>query len=50
MIIIGYMAFFFSVYNLVCAGLYRLAGNEDMSRAASLECSVWFIAGCIAFK
>lgn len=47
---LGYIASFFTAYNIICGMLLRLANKDNDARQAGIEAAIWFIAAVICFK
>lgn len=47
---LGYMAMFFTSYNILNGILARISANDKLAISCGLEASVWFVAGVICLK
>lgn len=46
----GYIASFFTVYNIICGMIQRVTGKDDDARQAGVEAAIWFVSAVICFK
>lgn len=50
LVYMGYIAIFFSIYNIFSGMVARLASQYEASRVFGVEASIWFVAASFCLK